>query len=81
MHEDGDDQAGAMMEASVASFVGYGKPLDETDLARYRTITDKAGIPVIAPSQRKFVPDDMQRLKVLGIAPLLRSSLARRPRA
>ncbi len=66
------DIPGAMMEASVASFADYGKPLDETDLARYRAITDKAGIPVIAPSQKKFVPDDVQRLRAAGIAaPLL----------
>ena len=62
----------AMMEASVASFADYGKPLNETDLARYREITTKAGIPVIAPSQKRFTPDDMPKLKAAGIAaPLL----------
>ncbi|MFB9947876.1 hypothetical protein ACFFP0_03400 [Rhizobium puerariae] len=63
---------GAMMEASVASFADYGKPLDETDIVRYGDITAKAGIPVIAPSQKRFVPDDMPKLKEVGIAaPLL----------
>lgn len=63
---------GAMMEASVASFADYGKPLNEADLARYKEITTKAGIPVIAPSQKKFTPEDMPKLKVAGIAaPLL----------
>jgi hypothetical protein len=63
---------GAMMEASVASFADYGKPLNETDLDRYREITSKAGIPVIAPSQKRFVAGDMARLKAAGIAaPLL----------
>ena len=66
------DIPGAMMEASVASFADYGKPLDESDLDRYRTITGKAGIPVIAPSQKMFVPDDMPKLRDAGIAaPLL----------
>lgn len=66
------DIPGAMMEASVASFADYGKPLDGTDLDRYRTIASKAGIPVIAPSQKKFVPDDMPKLRDAGIAaPLL----------
>ncbi|WP_117190337.1 hypothetical protein [Rhizobium terrae] len=66
------DIPGAMMEASVASFADYGKPLDESDLARYREITGKAGIPVIAPSQKRFTPEDMPRLKAAGIAaPLL----------
>ncbi|MBB3594079.1 hypothetical protein FHX08_004482 [Rhizobium sp. BK529] len=63
---------GAMMEASVASFADYGKLLDETDLSRYRAIASKAGIPVIAPSQKRFVPDDMTKLRDAGIAaPLL----------
>lgn len=63
---------GTMMEASVASFADYGKPLNDTDLARYREITAKAGIPVIAPSQKRFVADDMPKLKQAGIAaPLL----------
>jgi hypothetical protein len=66
------DIPGAMMEASVASFADYGKPLDGTDLDRYRTIASKAGILVIAPSQKKFVPDDMPKLRDAGIAaPLL----------
>lgn len=66
------DIPGAMMEASVASFADYGKPLDETDLDRYRTIASKADIPVIAPSQKKFVPDDVPKLRDAGIAaPLL----------
>ncbi|MDP9811162.1 hypothetical protein J2W42_004025 [Rhizobium tibeticum] len=61
-----------MMEASVAAFADYGKPLNETDLARYSEITAKAGIPVIAPSQKNFTPEDMPKLKAAGIAaPLL----------
>jgi hypothetical protein len=63
---------GAMMEASVASFEDYGKSLNEADLARYTQITTKAGIPVIAPSQKRFVADDIPNLKAAGIAaPLL----------
>ncbi|MBX5162207.1 MULTISPECIES: hypothetical protein [unclassified Rhizobium] len=62
---------GAMMEASIAAFADYGKPLDETDLARYRAIVAKAGIPVIAPSQKKFTAEDMPKLKAAGIAAAL----------
>ena len=66
------DIPGAMMEASVASFADYGKSLEATDLARYRAITSKVDIPVIAPSQKRFVPDDMAKLRDAGIAaPLL----------
>lgn len=63
---------GAMVEASIIEFSGYGLPLEDEDLERYRAIASSAGIPVIAPSQRKFVPEDMARLKEAGIAaPLL----------
>lgn len=63
---------GAMMEASIMPFSGYGQPLNDADLARYADITARAGIPVIAPSQKKFTPADMPRLKAAGIAaPLL----------
>lgn len=66
------DIPGAMMEASVTSFADYGKSLEATDLARYRAITSKVDIPVIAPSQKRFVPDDMAKLRDAGIAaPLL----------
>jgi hypothetical protein len=63
---------GAMLEASVMPFSGYGQKLNDADLARYADITARAGIPVIAPSQKRFTPADMPRLKAAGIAaPLL----------
>jgi hypothetical protein len=63
---------GAMLEASIMPFSGYGQPLNDADLARYADISARAGLPVIAPSQKKFTPADMPRLKAAGIAaPLL----------
>lgn len=63
---------GAMVEASIVEFSGYGHPLTDADVTRYGEIVSAAGIPVIAPSQRKFTADDMPRLKGAGIAaPLL----------
>ncbi len=63
---------GAMVEASIVEFSGYGQPLTDNDVARYGEIVAAAGIPVIAPSQRKFTPADMPRLRAAGIAaPLL----------
>lgn len=63
---------GAMLEASIVEFSGYGQPLTEADITRYGEIVTEAGIPVIAPSQRKFTPADMPRLRAAGIAaPLL----------
>lgn len=63
---------GVMIEASIMDFAGYGTPLTADDLARYAHITALAGVPVIAPSQKKFTPADMPALRVAGIAaPLL----------
>lgn len=63
---------GAMVEASIIDFAGYGQPLEERDVERYRAITSSVDIPVIAPSQRRFVPKDMALLRAAGIAaPLL----------
>ena len=63
---------GAMIEASIMDFSGYGTPLTADDLARYGHITALAGVPIIAPSQKKFTPADMAGLRAAGIAaPLL----------
>ncbi|RUT28583.1 hypothetical protein EMQ25_16560 [Arsenicitalea aurantiaca] len=62
---------GAMVEASITRFADYGKPLTDEDVAAYRSVVERAGIPVIAPSQKKFVPADMARLKGAGVAAAL----------
>jgi len=65
---------GAMTEASIMRFEQYGTPLDDADLRRFREIVQAAGIPVIAPSQKRFVPEDMPKLRAAGIsAPLIGS--------
>ncbi|CAN5333318.1 hypothetical protein BH10PSE9_BH10PSE9_07920 [soil metagenome] len=61
----------AMVEASVTRFSEYGKPLDHGDLARYAEIVARTGLPTIAPSQRRFVPDDAVRLRAAGIRAIL----------
>lgn len=58
---------GAIIEASITPFSAYGTLLDAADLAAYRTIVQKSAAPVIAPSQKRFVPDDMARLADAGI--------------
>lgn len=64
--------AGAMIEASIMAFSDYGAALDDRDLTRYAQIAALSDVPVIAPSQKKFVPADMPRLRAAGIAaPLL----------
>ncbi|HEY4200687.1 MAG TPA: hypothetical protein VGM83_08995 [Devosiaceae bacterium] len=63
---------GAMIEASIMEFSGYGQPVSADDLKRYAHIAEKAGVPIIAPSQKKFTPADIPGLRAAGIAaPLL----------
>lgn len=66
---------GAMLEASVTKFADYGKPLDAADLARYAEIATQSGLPVIAPSQKRFTAADMPRLKASGIGAALIGSI------
>lgn len=58
---------GAIIEASIMPFAVYGTPLEEADLAAYRDIAQKSSAPVIAPSQKRFVPDDISHLRAAGI--------------
>lgn len=63
---------GAILEASIMDFADYGTPLTSADLTRYAHIASRSGVPVIAPSQKKFTPADMPALRAAGIAaPLL----------
>lgn len=59
---------GAIIEASIVPFSAYGTPLDEADLDAYRAIAQKSAAPVVAPSQKRFVPRDMARLREAGVA-------------
>ncbi|WP_108460681.1 hypothetical protein [Devosia naphthalenivorans] len=63
---------GAMIEASIMEFSGYGTALTAEDLARYKHIAALSSAPVIAPSQKKFTPANIPALRAAGIAaPLL----------
>jgi len=62
---------GAMVEASIGRFAEYGQPLNEADFARFADIARMSGRPVIAPSQKKFTPADMPKLKAAGIGAVL----------
>jgi hypothetical protein len=54
---------------------GYGAPLNGDDLARYAEIVRQSGVPVIAPSQKRFVPGDMEGLRRAGIGAVLVGSI------
>lgn len=61
----------AAVEASVVNPANYGKPLDELDLAAYELIVSRTGLPVVVPSQKKVVTDDLKKLKKTGVHALL----------
>ncbi|MEN6547364.1 MAG: hypothetical protein ABFE07_15110 [Armatimonadia bacterium] len=63
-----------MIEASIIPHTEYGNPLSAGDLADYTTFTrilGQADRPVIVPTQRHIVPDDLAALASTGIRALL----------
>lgn len=62
---------GAWVEASVTAFADYGKPLTPADIEAYAAITAAAGMPVIAPSQKRVVATDVPALRDAGVSALL----------
>lgn len=61
----------AIVEASVMPFAAYGQPLHADDLASYRRIVEATGLPVMVPTQKAIVPDDLPRLRAAGVHALL----------
>ncbi|MEI6503354.1 MAG: hypothetical protein WCP21_20265 [Armatimonadota bacterium] len=63
----------AMVEASLVAHDGYGAPLSVADLCDYTTVTRLIGPsrPVIVPTQRRILPDDLPALAATGIRGLL----------
>lgn len=59
------------LEASIVPGSEYGSPLTMADLLKYRSLARKAGIPVIVPSQRKLIADDLQPLLEAGVRAVL----------
>lgn len=59
------------LEASVIPSEQYGTSLTFADLLRYRWLAQTTDLPVIVPSQRRMVPDDVPALKDSGIRALL----------
>ncbi len=61
-------QTGAdVLEASVVPREEYGQPLTLCDLAVYRALCGAVGIPVVVPSQKALVPEDVRRLRDVGV--------------
>ena len=62
-----------MVEASLIAPDGYGAPLSVADLCDYTTVTRLVGPsrPVIIPTQRRILPEDLPALAATGIRGLL----------
>ncbi|MFQ5810848.1 MAG: hypothetical protein ACE5JM_14625, partial [Armatimonadota bacterium] len=59
------------IEASIISHGGYGQPLSALDVLTYRGICAEAQMPVIVPTQRAIVPEDVPAIADCGVAALL----------
>jgi hypothetical protein len=55
-----------MIEGATIPSTGYGERLSIVDLARYRMLRARVHVPLIIPSQRSLVPDDIRRLHDTG---------------
>lgn len=60
-----------MVEASVIEHAGYGKPLSVSDLCDYTGVVQALTRPVIVPTQRRILPDDVPALAETGLRGLL----------
>ncbi|MGQ8873718.1 hypothetical protein [Paenibacillus sp. TSA_86.1] len=59
------------LEASIVPGNEYGTPLSFADVLRYRQLVLQAGVPVLVPSQRKLVPEDISVLHHSGIKAIM----------
>jgi hypothetical protein len=55
------------LEASIVPGDEYGSPLTFKDILSYQYLAEKADVPVLIPSQRKLVPDDISLIVQAGV--------------
>jgi len=55
------------LEASVMPPTGYGQRLTLADLALYRYIRGEVPVPIVVPSQRCILPEDIPALAATGV--------------
>lgn len=55
------------VELSIVRKEDYGHPLSFEDLITYKSYRDNTKLPLIVPSQKSLVPDDMVMLQEIGI--------------
>ena len=60
-----------LCEASIVTQDLYGAPLNALDVARYKALQDALESPIIVPSQKKLVPQDVFALRAAGARAVL----------
>lgn len=59
------------LEASIVPGKEYGTPLSFADVLKYRRLVLQAKVPVLVPSQRKLVPEDVRVLCHTGVKAIM----------
>lgn len=60
-----------LIEASVVDPADYRKPIDQNDLDAYAAICSATKLPVIVPTQKAIQPEDIGKLKEVGVAGIM----------
>ncbi|MCP8615907.1 hypothetical protein [Salirhabdus salicampi] len=55
------------VELSIVRKEDYGKSLDFLDIVTYQTYRDHTSLPLIVPSQKKLIPEDLITFREIGI--------------
>lgn len=55
------------VELSIVKKEDYGKPLNFEDLISYKSYRENTKLPLVVPSQKKLVPEDLVILQEIGI--------------
>lgn len=61
------DTGAAVLEASVIAAEGYGQPLSLRDIIAYQRLCQASALPVVVPTQRHVLPEDVPYLRDAGV--------------
>ncbi|GBF75024.1 hypothetical protein PA598K_03403 [Paenibacillus sp. 598K] len=59
------------LEASIVPGSEYGTPLSFADVLNYRYLAQHSGLPILLPSQRRLVPEDVRVLHDAGVSAIM----------
>ena len=60
-----------VLEASIMPGSEYGQPLQFRDLCKYRALVENTRLPVVVPTQRRVLPEDVEALYQTGVKGLM----------